>query len=148
MQELRILLFGQPRLEAAGVPRKIKRRKVAALLAYLAMASRPQSRDELAELLYPHLDRTRAYADLRQCLSYLRSEVGDGVLEAAPHSIAFALGRGVSLDVSEFRSHLSSARGAMELQHLRAAVALYRADFLGGFFLRDSPAIGGVQTPM
>lgn len=145
---MRVLLFGPPRLEAAGVPRKIKRRKVAALLAYLAMAGRPQSRDELAELLYPHLDRERAYADLRQCLSYLRSEVGEGLLEATPHSIALATGRGLSLDVSEFRSHVSKARGAMELHHLRAAVGLYHGDFLEGFFLRDSPGFEEWQSAL
>jgi DNA-binding SARP family transcriptional activator len=88
MPELRILLFGQPRLEVDGVPRNLKRRKVAALLAYLAMAGRPHSRDELAELLYPRLDRDRAYAGLRQTLSYLRAALGEAAPEASSLGIA------------------------------------------------------------
>jgi TolB-like protein len=148
MFELRILLFGQLRLEVDGVPHKIKRRKVAALLAYLAMASRPHSRDELAELLYPRMGRDRAYAGLRQSLSYLKSEIGDGVLKTASQSVSLVSGRGFFLDVSEFRNYISLARGTQELDHLRAAVELYSGPFLESFFLPDSPNFEEWQIEM
>jgi TolB-like protein/DNA-binding SARP family transcriptional activator/Flp pilus assembly protein TadD len=146
MPELRILLFGQPRLEVDGVSRNLKRRKVAALLAYLAMAARPQSRDELAELLYPRLDRDRAYADLRQTLSYLKAALGEGALEASSLSVAPLGGPGITVDVAEFRSRISRAGGTRELEDLLAGVKLHRAAFLQGFFLRDSPAFEEWQS--
>jgi TolB-like protein/DNA-binding SARP family transcriptional activator len=146
MSEVRILLFGQPRLEVDGVPRAVKRRKVAALLAYLAMAERAHSRDELAELLYPHLSRERAYADLRQTLSYLKADLGDGVLEASSQNVAPLSGPGLSLDVAEFRARLSRAAGPREREDLSVAVKLYRAGFLQGFYLPDSPAFEEWQS--
>lgn len=138
MAELRILLFGPPRLEVDGAPKRIGRRKVTALLAYLAMASRPYSRDELAELFYPQMDRNRAYADLRQSLSYLKAEIGDKALEADSRTVSLASGSGLFLDVVEFRRHISQAGGASKPDHLRSAVELYRGAFLEGFFLKDS----------
>jgi TolB-like protein/DNA-binding SARP family transcriptional activator len=146
MPELRILLFGQPRLEVDGVSRNLKRRKVAALLAYLAMAARPHSRDELAELLYPRQDRDRAYAGLRQTLSYLRAALGQGALEASSSSVVPLGGPGVALDVAEFRNRISGAAGTRELEDLLEAVKLYRGSFLQGFFLRDSPAFEEWQS--
>ena len=140
MPELRILLFGLPSLEVDGALQEIKRRKVAALLAYLAIASRPCTRDELAELLYPRKGRDRAYADLRQSLSYLKAAIGQSLWETASQAIAPVSGHGIFIDVVEFRSRLSRAHGPQELEYLRAAVELYRGGFLEGFFLRDSPA--------
>ena len=146
MSELRILLLGLPSLEVDGAPRGIKRRKVTALLAYLAMASRTYSRDELAELFYPRKGRDRAYAGLRQSLSYLKAAIGDGVWEAGSQALSPIRGHGVFLDVTEFRSRISRAHGARELDHLRSAVELYRGAFLEDFFLRDSPAFEEWQS--
>ncbi len=148
MPEARIGLFGEPSLEVDGVPRKIRRRKVAALLAYLAVEPRPHGRDELAELLYPRLRRDRAYADFRQSLSYLKAELGDGVVDVDAQTVALLSSAGVRVDVAEFRTHLWQACGSGELDHLRSAVALYRGPFLGGFFLRDSPAFEQWQFQM
>ncbi len=146
MSELRIFLLGLPSLEVDGAPRGIRRRKVTALLAYLAMASRPYTRDEIAELFYPNKERDRAYAGLRQSLSYLKAAIGEGVWEAASQALSPICGHGVFLDVTEFRRHISLAHGARELDHLRSAMELYRGAFLEGFFLGDSPAFEEWQS--
>ncbi len=129
-----------------GARREIKRRKVAALLAYLALAPRPCTRDELAELFYPRKGRDRAYADLRQSLSYLKAAIGQGVWEAASQALAPISGQGVFVDVLEFRSRLSRAQDQQGIDQLRSAVELYRSGFLEGFYLRDSPAFEEWQS--
>ncbi len=116
-----------------------------ALLAYLAMRERPPSRDELAELLYPRTSRDRAYAGLRQCLSYLRDEIGEGVLVSGPRTVSLCPGTH-ALDVADFRMCLSRASGPREAEYLRSAVRLYRGGFLEGFFLRNSPDFEEWQT--
>jgi len=65
-QALRLYLFGLPRIEYQGNPVRIARRKAVALAAHLALADYPQSRDVVADLLWPDLDRDhRRHPDLR-----------------------------------------------------------------------------------
>ena len=51
MSEVRLYLFGTPRIEYQGTPVKIERRKAFALVAYLALTGQPQSRDAVAAML-------------------------------------------------------------------------------------------------
>ena len=53
---LRIRLIGRPELELGGVPRPLAGHKPWALLTYLLLASRPPTRRELAERLWPDAD--------------------------------------------------------------------------------------------
>jgi DNA-binding SARP family transcriptional activator len=73
---LTVSLLGPPRIQRNGATVVIRRRKVLALLAYLAVREGEHGRDALAELLYPRLDRLRAAAGLRYSLSLLRSAWG------------------------------------------------------------------------
>jgi DNA-binding SARP family transcriptional activator len=80
MPRLAIYLLGPPRVELDGQPVQISRRKVAALLAYLAVTGTPHSRDALATLLWPERSQSRARAYLRRALSVLNRILGEGPL--------------------------------------------------------------------
>ncbi len=143
---LRLSLLGPPLAELDGAPIAVDTRKAIALLAYLAVTGRPQSRDSLANLLWPDYDTEHARAALRRTLSTLRSALAGGWVEAERDTVS--LGRvGVWADVDEFRRLLVECRdhGHPEseicpacLRALGEAARLYRGDFLAGFGLRDS----------
>ena len=59
MVGLELHFFGAPRIERDGVAVTVERRKTLALLAYLAVAGRAHSREELITLLWPELDAAR-----------------------------------------------------------------------------------------
>jgi predicted ATPase/DNA-binding SARP family transcriptional activator len=146
---LKLYLLGPPRIEYNGEPLSLSTRKATALLAYLVITGRSHSREELAALLYPEYDAARAAANLRQTLwaisraglaAYLDANAASIGLQAAPHPWA---------DVDVFRAALATCKShkhaavdtcAACLPALREAADLYRADFLSGFTLKDSPA--------
>lgn len=142
MAALSLLFLGQPRVEARGAEIVLRRRKVLALLAYLAVTSRPHGRDELAELLYPNRDRDHSFGDLRQSLSYLRDFIGESWIDAGPRTISLHSVKGLVIDVVEFRKLL---KGGGRSQ-LAQAARLYRGPFLSGFYLKDCSAFEQWQT--
>lgn len=158
MSQLRILLFGPPRIEHNGAPIVVGRRKAVALLAYLAMSGRPQSRDSIAALLWPDYDQQQARAALRRDLAALNQALPGEWLQSNREFITLqppAAGTDAQarhprlwLDVSEFRQQAAVCQAhrhgpdeicAAYLPPLAEAANLYRADFLAGFTLRDSP---------
>lgn len=75
---MKIDLFGPPRLCIGGTEQQHSSRKAMALLAYLAMrAGEPVTRQHLADLLWGDNEPEQARINLRQCLSQLRSLLGD-----------------------------------------------------------------------
>jgi DNA-binding SARP family transcriptional activator/TolB-like protein len=115
-------------------------RKVRALLAYLAMAPRPVTREKLCELFWDVADDPRG--ELRWCLSKLRSLV-DG--QATKRLIADR--RQVSLDTTSLHvDALVVARSAQKtlsspsLSDLRSLLALFRGDFLEGLSIERAPS--------
>jgi DNA-binding SARP family transcriptional activator len=144
-----LYLLGPPRLELDGAPVQISRRKVVALLAYLAVTGTSHSRDALATLLWPERSQSRARAYLRRALSELNRTLGEGFLAIDRETAALNPNAGISLDVHAFRQLLAGAEThdhpATEvcsecLMRLEEAVELYNDDFMAGFTLRDSPA--------
>jgi DNA-binding SARP family transcriptional activator/predicted ATPase len=133
---LEIALFGPPRVERDGKRVTFDTRKATALLAYLALADRPVSREALCDLLWPAHDPGRARGALRRTLSTLRGAVGDEWIDAAADSIVLRRRPGLELDVERFRQ--LAANGA-SLETLREAIALFAGRFMEGFSLRDSP---------
>ena len=69
---LAIRLLGPPRVERDGEAVAFDTRKAMALLAHLALAERPRSREALCSLLWPAHDLDRARGALRRTLSTLR----------------------------------------------------------------------------
>jgi predicted ATPase/DNA-binding SARP family transcriptional activator/Tfp pilus assembly protein PilF len=141
MATLGLTLFGAPVITLNNQPIHIGRRKAVALLAYLAVSQRAQSRAHLASLLWPAYDEAGARAELRRALSALNQALGAGWLEADRNTVTLAAGELLQVDVLTFRRHLAAARTAAGNQHaaLLAAVDLAQAELLSGFTLDDAP---------
>lgn len=143
---LAIRLLGPVDIRVGGVPLAVDTRKAVALLAYLALTSRPASRESLGALLWPESGDAEARGALRRTLSVLNSALGGIGLAIDRMSVALdpAL---VDLDVTRFREAVAQARGHGHEAHrscvtcrssLEAAIALDRGGLMEGFSLRDS----------
>jgi DNA-binding SARP family transcriptional activator/tetratricopeptide (TPR) repeat protein len=134
LPDVRVRLFGPPRIERDGEAVAVDTRKALGLLAYLAATGRPQSRDHLATLLWPESDQTRARSALRRTLSALNGALGGRGLQIERESLAFT-GDGVWVDVTSFRQ----AADSEDVDGLLQAADLASGGFLAGFTLKDSP---------
>jgi DNA-binding SARP family transcriptional activator len=75
---------------------------------------------------------------LSKCLSNLRALVGDAVL-IERQTVAFNRHCSYHLDTERFRTGIGTSPAPETIQPLQAALALYRGDFLEGFYVRDAP---------
>ena len=122
------------RRDGAEVRSVLAQPKRLALLVYLATAS-PRgfhSRDTLLGLFWPESDGERARNALRQALHYLRRSLGEDAV----------VGRGdreVGVDPAVLACDAAAFDAALEDGRPADALALYRGDFLRGFFLDDAP---------
>lgn len=113
-----------------------------ALLAYLAAAAphtaetngKPHfvRRDTLSALFWPEHDQEHARSSLRQALRGLRQPLGPNVILTQGYEAVALDARAIWCDAVAFQSHLAAGDHA-------AGVALYRGEFLTGFFLTDAP---------
>lgn len=145
MADLRMFLFGEPRLEYAGTIPTIHRRKGLALLAYLALSEQRQNRDVVAALLWHNLDQDHARAALRSTLSALTTQLPGDWLVTDRSALALN-DQAVWIDVREFSALLQRSRTHKHdagslcpecLSWLRQAAALYSADFMDGFSISE-----------
>ena len=139
MSQLALFLFGTPTIELDGVPVQFATRKTQAILFYLVVTGRPQSRDSLTLLLWPEADATRGRASLRRALADIRKVIGDDWITTEGDVVGLNEEVDIQVDVWEFR-HLLTADNTDQKTAYTQAISLYRADFLAGFGLRDSPA--------
>lgn len=134
--ELRLL--GTPELLVGGRPVAVERRKALALLAYLAVEPGEHPRDALAALLAPDDPPASARAGLRRALVALGP--ARPLVQTAGDRLGLRRDQPLALDVEAFREGLAADDSPAGLDRLRAAVALYRGDFLAGFALPGSAA--------
>jgi predicted ATPase/DNA-binding SARP family transcriptional activator/Tfp pilus assembly protein PilF len=148
MGELKLYLFGSPRVELDKAPLDIQRRKALALLAYLAVTGQAHSRDALATLFWPDLDQQRARAYFRRDLAVLNTSLPGNWLSADRETVELNREAGLWLDTAQFERLLGACQRHNHpaeitcpdcLPLLTEAAALYTGDFLAGFTLRDSP---------
>jgi DNA-binding SARP family transcriptional activator/predicted ATPase len=142
-KQLTIRLLGAIEIELAGKPiTGLGTRKAEALLAYLVCHKRPFSREQLADILWDDRSQTQALANLRSLLSGMRRQIKPWLI-VTRHTVAFNHESDYWLDTAEFSQELAGNSGSSEttLDAPRAdyaqAIALYRGDFLEGFYLRD-----------
>jgi DNA-binding SARP family transcriptional activator len=130
----RVLLLGPLQVirNGAQLPQPPSR-KVRALLAYLAMAPRPISRQKLCELLWDVADNPRS--ELRWCLSKLRPLV-DGPTAARLSPIASRSGSIPALFVARSTQKTLITSSPNDL---RSLLALFRGDFLEGLSVERAP---------
>ncbi|GAB4443659.1 MAG: hypothetical protein Kow0031_25950 [Anaerolineae bacterium] len=112
------------------------RRKSRALLAYLAAADRPQSRQHLADLFCQEAAAPSRVLSL--LLSRIRSQLGANVLRIEDGTISLNL-QTTWVDYIAFQRQLAGELSHLTAANLESAVALYRGEFLEAFSLPDSP---------
>lgn len=134
MAQLTLTLFGDVELRRDDESIDVNARKTLALLAYLAVSARPQSREHLAALLWPDNDERRARANLRGALWTLNQTPAAAWIEASPDTVEL---RPVDLEVDACRFEMLAAQED-DVVAQEEAVNLYSADFLSAFSLPDS----------
>ncbi|HKY46834.1 MAG TPA: BTAD domain-containing putative transcriptional regulator, partial [Acidimicrobiia bacterium] len=141
---LRLALLGPPEITVDGKPLEVDTRKAIALLSYLAVSGGQPTREHLADLLWPDLDRDRARATLRRTLSALRTGL-DGQWLRTDRTRVWLNGdnRGSDIDQVSALVRVDHSHGPDRLcpecaPQLAAAAALFRGPFMAGFYLRDS----------
>ena len=141
---LRLALLGPPEITVDGKPLEVDTRKAIALLSYLAVSGGQPTREHLADLLWPDLDRDRARATLRRTLSALRTGL-DGRWLRTDRTRVWLNGdnRGSDIDQVSALVRVDHSHGPDRLcpecaPQLAAAAALFRGPFMAGFYLRDS----------
>jgi predicted ATPase/DNA-binding SARP family transcriptional activator len=112
--------------------------KVQALLCFLAVTGRSCTRSELAGLLWADMAESQAASNLRKALSNLNQIAGPH-LTITRQAAAFNRDSPHWLDVEQFESCLDAGRPASDPERWREADALYRGDFLQGFYVHGSP---------
>jgi DNA-binding SARP family transcriptional activator len=142
---LTIKLAGPVEIDVDGQPLKVDTKKAIALLAYLVLASGPQSREHLVDLLWPDYDEERGRATLRRTLSALKAGLGEGWIEVDRTRVGI-VHDGIAVDINTLRElrglHEHAEGESCEdcYDTLTRVVALRRGDFMEGFALRDAPA--------
>ena len=152
MSQLRIELLGTFQVLQNGRSLTTFRSdKIRGLLAYLAVESgRPHRRASLAGLLWPEMDDRKALTNLRLSLHRLCQTLGAActALQIDRHTVCLDA-RAVWVDVLDFEqaftavsqhNHSRLAECPDCMRQLETAVALYRGDFLPGFFLSETAA--------
>ena len=96
-------LLGRVQLNGPDGPVDLPNKKLAGLLAYLAMAPQPQPRERLSALLWgSHFD-TQAKQNLRQALFRLRKVLGEDALKSDGEVVSLSAAE-VACDVSRFEA--------------------------------------------
>ncbi|HSJ13329.1 MAG TPA: tetratricopeptide repeat protein [Longimicrobiales bacterium] len=112
-------------------PTLASRRRKLAVLAVIAEARRPLSRDILIDMFWGDRDEARARNSLSDALSHLRSVLGRAALPAYRDEIGLAEDSPVTMDVVDLLS--AAAAG----DHARVA-ALYGGSFLEGVHVDEA----------
>ena len=148
MPQLKLYLLGSPRVELNHKAIDLPRRRVVAILVYLAMTRQIHRRDALASIFWPDSGQTVARTGVRRELHALNSTLGDEWLESTHGEIGLHTDADIWVDVEEFRKEVATCsthgHDPSELcsqcqATLTRAAALYRGDFLEGFLLTESP---------
>ena len=105
----RLRVLGPPEvLDADENPVSLSHGKPMAVLIYVACASSPVSRDELADLLWPDADRQKGRHSVRQALWVLKNALGDDIFDGnEPLSIRHGT---LEVDLRDFADALKAGR--------------------------------------
>jgi DNA-binding SARP family transcriptional activator len=141
MPLLSLSFFGSPQIQLDGNAVTIPAQKALALLVYLAVTRAPHRRDTLAALFWPDYEQTSARTYLRQALHEVTKALGHSWFDASREEVALVqqapMHSAIQCDVHDFWQLVTANEGDVEA--LRQALALYKAEFLSGFSLPDCP---------
>jgi DNA-binding SARP family transcriptional activator len=151
---LTLQLLGLFRLASRGVGVDLAYEKGRALLAFLALqAGRSYTRDYLAQLLWPALERTTALANLRLVLHNLRPLINgeddaqdNALLQVSRSAVALQVDERIDVDAIRFLAPTLACTTVAApgfctdcLADMAQCAALYQGEFLQGFALPDCP---------
>ncbi|MFN2398481.1 MAG: BTAD domain-containing putative transcriptional regulator [Gemmatimonadaceae bacterium] len=132
--EFRLITLGRLALVSpAGIEDEelnTRRRKVA-LLAVLALAKRPISRDALLEMFWGDQDEARARHSLSDAISHLRRIMGRDVIVTTRSEATVAAESPLAVDAIEFAD-------AVAARDYERAIVLYAGPFLDGVYVGGS----------
>ncbi|MFN8491609.1 MAG: tetratricopeptide repeat protein [Caldilineaceae bacterium] len=132
---LELKLLGSPQILLNGRPvNGLSLVKSQALLFYLALSGRPQSRLALAGLLWPDKREADALANLRLAVYHLRTAL-PAYLAITRATLAFNLALPCQVDAVLFETELAAAN---PLAVRQAAVDRYTGEFLAGFYVNEA----------
>ncbi len=141
---LEVSSLGGFKITVGGKPvTSIGSRKTEALIVYLVSTQRAQSREVLGDLLWDDRSQRRALSNLRVVLTTLRKEF-DPYFVITRESVSLNPEAEIRSDVAEFEDCLVEIRrdggigSAPAAERVEQAMALYRGDFLEGFYVRGS----------
>lgn len=135
---LELKLFGPPEITIDGAaPTGDLLTKDLALLYYLAVTGQPHSRTSLALLLWGDLTDAAARGNLRKALATLRNSLGS-LINTERDYVSLAQEQ-VQCDVRAFEQRALENVHAGNADQMKAAIALYRGEFLSGFVVRNAP---------
>ena len=107
------------------------RRRKLALLAVLALADRPMSRDTLVEMFWGDQEESRARHSLSDAISHLRRVLGRDAIVASRAEVELAPRAPLAVDAIEFADAVAAKDDAR-------ALALYAGPFLDAVFVDGS----------
>lgn len=143
---LTLTFLGAPQLVLAQQPLAGQvSGKTLALFSYIATTRGPHQRDQLADLLWSELPHQQSRSNLRYLLSDLRQVVGN-YLTITPQTISFNPQQPYWLDVEVLYNNLETKPPFPPISARRAALDLYRGEFLAGFSVRNAPVFEGWAT--
>lgn len=136
---LRISLLGMPQLYLGNVDlSKVITGRTLALLSYLVVTNRPQTRSVLADLLWTDTSELQARKNLRYVLYDLRRATGDHLLTSY-QTVSLNSNHHHWLDVKIFSTYLESEQPTASVELLEDVLNLYQAEFLAGFYIQNAP---------
>ena len=109
MPQLKLFLFGPPRLERQGKSIELSLRKALALLIYLVVTKGEFSRDALATLFWPESDQSSARANLRRTLYIINKSLGQETLLTGKETVYLNPQAETWTDVDTFQLKLREA---------------------------------------
>jgi Tol biopolymer transport system component/DNA-binding SARP family transcriptional activator len=128
-------VLGTLALDAPGAAAVLRTRKAIALLAFLALQpDRRARREQLAQMLWPRVDKDAARTSLRQLLAGLRKAGGESAPLIEAEDDWLALAHDVHVDAIAFEA--AAARG--DVAGAAEAVSLYRGALLAEGLSVDS----------
>ncbi|MEL6527630.1 MAG: BTAD domain-containing putative transcriptional regulator [Chloroflexota bacterium] len=131
MTEISLLFLGAPTVLFDDRPYLFERTKSIALLSYLVVTARPQSRDWLAHLLWS--DSKSGRTQVRVALAELTSTPLVQYLATTREQIGFN-SEGVTTDIPTTTKSQSPVVADMDILH-----TIYRGDFLQGLTVKNAP---------
>lgn len=125
-------LLGSPQVYYNGTPVQVTRKRVRALLFYLAAQQKPVARSRLADVLWPDRDSVSASKNLSIHISYLKSDLGSKIIKTEADYIS------INPDVSSDLQRFDTLAAEEDADSLLKALSLFRGSFLDGFTLQDA----------